>query len=219
MKCVFIEGNNFGKINLKESILNKLPNRIGLVYPIQQRKFIAELNEFLEKGGKKVFLGKGNQKYEGQVLGCDVSSINTLLKEVDCFLFFGTGQFHPIAIALKTTKSIFSLNPESGELSRGFHNEALKVKRQMKGKYVKFLSANNVGILVSIKPGQYNLNGLNFLKDKFPDKKYYTFIFDNLDVYQTENFPFIDIFVTLACPRIQEDSKDIVDISVIKDLS
>ena len=39
---------------------------------------------------------------EGQVLGCNTSSAGAVMEDIDCFLFVGTGSFHPLAVALAT---------------------------------------------------------------------------------------------------------------------
>ena len=77
---------------------------------------------------------------------------------------------------------------------------------------MKFLSSKNIGILVSIKPGQYNLKKAFALKKKLRDKKCYIFLSDNIGAEQLENFPFIECWVNTACPRIA-DNLNVVNIS------
>ena len=81
---------------------------------------------------------------------------------------------------------------------------------------LKFLAGKNIGILISTKPGQkYPLNKLRFLEKKYPDKKFYFFVADHIDINQFQNFPFIDAWINTSCPRLEEDFI-LVNISELK---
>ena len=75
------------------------------------------------------------------------------------------------------------------------------VKKQNKGKLIKFYSANKYGILVSTKKGQRKLNEARKLQRKLRNS--YIFIFNNLDTKELENFPDIDCWINTACPRVE----------------
>ena len=72
---------------------------------------------------------------------------------------------------------------------------------------MRFLSADNIGILVSTKPGQNSYKKAIEIKEKLEakGKKCFVFVFDTLDSNEMENFPFIDFWVNTACPRITDD--------------
>lgn len=213
MKKLFIEAKYNGKIILDSSVIKKLPQKIGLVSTVQFADKLNEIKKQIEKFNKKVLVGKSKQKYAGQVLGCDVSSAEKIAKEVDCFLYIGDGNFHPLEIALKTNKEVFTFNPFNKKFEKLDKKEIERIEKRKKGAYLKFLSSENIGILVSTKYGQNKINEAVKLKSKLKNKNCYILIFDTLDLNQLESFNFIDCFVNTACPRLSEDfSKAVVNI-------
>ncbi len=69
----------------------------------------------------------------------------------------------------------------------------------------KFLMAKRVGVLITIKPGQQQLNVSRKLREVFPDKDVYFFAEDTIDYTHLEDFNFIQAWVNSACPRIGFD--------------
>ncbi|MBR4244083.1 MAG: diphthamide biosynthesis enzyme Dph2, partial [Candidatus Methanomethylophilaceae archaeon] len=99
-------------------LLSGLPERIGLLATIQYLDLIPKVKSILEKSGRKVFVGTGDRRiaYPGQVLGCNCSSAEAVLDEVDAFLFIGEGDFHPLAAAFGIKKDVIVLNPVTSEI-------------------------------------------------------------------------------------------------------
>lgn len=221
MKTLFIEAKYKEKISLGKEIIEKLPFKIGLVSSIQ---FIDQLgiikkeielikNKSLKKIKNKIIIG-------GQILGCNVKNAEKIANKIDAFLYIGDGAFHPLAIVLKINKQVFQYNPLNKEFKKINEEEINKYKKNKKISYIKFLHADNVGIIISTKPGQYypikKINPLiKKLKNKYKNKKFYIFICDNVDGKEFENFNFIDCWVNTACPRMEEDIK-IINISELK---
>ena len=147
----------------------------------------------------------------GQVLGCNASAAEKIKDQVDEWLFVGSGEFHPIQVALKTEQRIWLWNPttkELGVLGQTRIDAWLKLKQ---GQLNKFLHAKKVGILVTTKIGQKNLmRALELAKNK--DKEYFIFACDELDMNEFENFPFIDFWVNTACPRIPDQAINMINI-------
>ena len=87
-------------------------------------------------------------------------------------------------------------------------------------KYTKFLHADNIGILVSTKPGQNSYKKAVEIKEKLESKgkKCFIFVFDTLNSNEMENFPFIDFWINTACPRIadDEDKKNVIDMNELE---
>lgn len=214
MKTLFIEAKFEGKINLNKLPTNKLPKNIGLVSSVQFVDYLPKIKNFLEKSNKKVFLEKAKQKYKGQILGCDLSSAIKIKNKVSAFLYIGDGRFHPLGVALKTNKKVYTFNPIGNTFSEINENE---IKKKNKIKLIKFLSSDNIGILVSTKPGQYNLNKALEIKNKFKDKSFSIFLFDTLNINDLENFPFIQSWINTACPRIS-DEKNIINLEDLNHL-
>lgn len=218
MKTLFIEAKYQGKLNLNKIPINKLLNKIGLVSSVQFSDHLPKIKSYLEKKNKKVFLEKGKQKYKGQILGCDVTSTEKIKKKVNCFLYIGDGRFHPLGVALKTNKKVYCFNPINNVFSEIKKQDIEKTKKKNKAKLVKFLSSDNIGILVSVKPGQYNLKKSLELKKKFKDKTFSTFLFDTLNINDLENFPFIQSWINTACPRISDEKTNIINLEDLNQL-
>ena len=74
---------------------------------------------------------------------------------------------------------------------------------------MKFKSAKVIGVYVTTKPGQQQLKKAKELEEKYPDKNFYYFVSDNLNIGEMENFPFVEMWINTACPRIGfDDSPD-----------
>jgi len=94
--------------------------------------------------------------------------------------------------------------------------EAMKMK--LKTSLIKFLNAENMGIIVSVKPGQFNLNLAIKLKEKLLKKKKNAFIFisNNINTAEFENFN-IDSWVNTACSGLTYDSPEIINYLELKE--
>jgi len=216
MKMLFLEAKYEGKINLSKLDSSKLPSKIGLISTVQFIDYLDSIKDKLKD--KKIVVGKGKQKYKGQILGCDASSAKVIKDKVDAFLYIGTGKFHPLIVGVRTLKPVFTLNPISGEFKKIEKKEIEKYQKKKKGALLKFFSSKEIGVLVSTKKGQYHdIKELEFLEKKYPDKNFYVFVAETIDYNQLENFNFIEAWVNTACPRIEEDIK-IVNILDIKKL-
>lgn len=205
MKVLNLHAKALVDIKLPEDKIKDLPEKIGLVTTIQHLDKLNSVKSQLKNAVKG-----------GQVLGCNTSSAEKINDKVEAFLFIGSGQFHPIAIALKTKKPVFCLNPFTKELKQIDKDEIEKYQKKQKASLTKFLSSNRIGILVSTKPGQYNMKKALELKNK-ADKDYYIFQFDTLNPLELENFNFIECWVNTACPRIADEKVNIINISDIPD--
>jgi 2-(3-amino-3-carboxypropyl)histidine synthase len=187
------------KINIKEK-------RIGLVSTLQFIDSLGTVKKFLEENGKIVKIGKG-KGYAGQILGCDISSAKAIEDGVDAFLFIGSGNFHPLGLALKTEKPVYFLNLEKNKLGD---------LKQLKEKFIKqryatialAKDAKNFGILVSVKPGQMNLELAKEIKKKLENKgkKAYILVFNEIKTEKLEGLD-LDCYINTACPRIAIDNR------------
>ncbi|MBW2988902.1 2-(3-amino-3-carboxypropyl)histidine synthase subunit [Candidatus Woesearchaeota archaeon] len=209
MKTIFIEGRYKGHIKIGRDIEKRLPEKIGLVSSIQ---FLGSLQDIKKQLAGRAIIG-------GQVLGCNAKNAEKMQNKVDAFLYIGDGQFHPLGIAIKTKKTVFTFNPISKTFDKVKEQDIKEYKKRKKTALLKFLHSENIGVLVSAKPGQhYGLKKLwaeeDRLRKKYRDKRFYTFIADTIDYSQLENFPFIEAWVNTACPRMEEDIRiaDIRDI-------
>ncbi len=220
MKIMMVEGRYKGEINLSNLDANTLPKTIGLATTVQFLDFVDEIKKYLESKGKIVFADKIRQKYDTQLLGCDTGAAEKVKDNVDAFLYIGTGIFHPLGIALNIEKDVFCYDPLNAILSKIDRAEVERYNKKRKGAYLKFLQSTEIGILVSLKPGQNNFKKAVELKKQLKEKSCYIFAFDTLDFNQIENFPFIQCWVNTACNRILDDyskfPKPLVDLSDIE---
>ena len=222
MKIMMVEGRYKGQINLSNLDASKLPNTLGLATTVQFLDYVDEIKQFLEKNGKTVFIDKMRQKYEGQLLGCDQGGAEKIKDKVDAFLYFGTGVFHPLGIAINVDRDVFCYDPLHGIFSKIDSKQVETYNKKRKGAYLKYLHAKEIGMLVSMKPGQNNFKKAAELKKQLAamGKNCYIFVFDTLDFNQIENFPFIECWVNTACNRILDDydkfPKPLVDLSDIE---
>ena len=200
MKVLHIHAKSEADVKLSESAITALPAKLGVVTTIQH---LHKLDSVISQLKNAV---KG-----GQVLGCNVDSAKQIADKVDAFLFIGSGEFHPIAIALGTGKKVYKWNPFTQQLSVVQDEEVDKYKKRRKASLVKFMSSDRVGVLVSTKHGQSRIDEALKLAAK-KDKEYYVFAFDTLNLIDLDNFPFIQVWVNTACPRIADEKPNIVNL-------
>ena len=221
MKAIFIPTQYTGKVEFDKIQLGKLPKKIGIVTTAEFMKKRDEIIQYVKRNNKEVFIDKIKQRNEGQLLGCDQGAAFKIQEDVDAFLYIGSGDFHPLGVAMNTQKNVFLFNPVTSVFSKFNNDEIEKYKKNKKINYAKFLHANNIGIMVSIKPGQYSFRKAKEIKEKLEKKgkSCCIFVFDTLDSMEMGNFPFIDFWINTACPRIADDKdkKHIVDMSEISD--
>jgi 2-(3-amino-3-carboxypropyl)histidine synthase len=144
-------------------------------------------------------------RYEGQILGCDFSSALVLKDKVKSFLYFGSGDFHPLGVALATDIEVVAADPFTGKVES---MEVLREKflRQRFAAIELASSAESFGILVSGKSGQMRMELARDVaaKLKKAGKKAYVFQFDEIVPEHLEGYS-IDCFVSTACPRLAID--------------
>ncbi len=201
MKLLHIHAKSIVSVKLTPSALKQLPEKkFGVLTTIQH---LHKINDVLAQL-KTAVLG-------GQLIGCNASSAERIADKVDAFLFVGTGVFHPIQVALKTGKEVWLWNPVSKQLGKLVDSVIEDFQRKKQGSLNKFLHAKKVGIIVSTKIGQKNLMRAFDLAD-MKGKDYFVFACDELDVNRLEDFNFIDMWVSTACPRIADEKINIINI-------
>ena len=182
---------------------------VGLVTTVQHKHELKKIKKIIEDNGKKAVIG-------GQILGCDVSAAKKIMREIDAFLYIGSGEFHPIGVAMETNKRVISANPINNNVSEIKQKDIDKYKNRQQGALIKFLSAKRVGVLVSLKPGQEKLKKAFELKKKYKDKEFYIFVSDTINLNEMDNFNFIQAWVNTACPRIADDKAGILNYEILE---
>jgi len=212
VKTIFIEARYEGKVELCQDTLEyaKKYKKIGLYAAIQFCNKLDRVNEQLKELGIEVITSQPKRTgCSSQLLGCDSAkdSLN-LDEEVDAFLYIGDGKFHPQALVYGQEREIICDDPIGKKFSLLTKEDLAANLKRAKGALVKFHSSDNIGVVITMKPGQeFYLKSLE-LEKKYPTKKFYYFIDNNISFNQLENFPFIDVWVNTACPRIGLDDQE-----------
>lgn len=220
MKTIYIDAKFQGTVEVTSELIDYLIKKkiktLALYSAVQFLPFLKTIKEELENKKIEVIFSKpGRTSASGQLLGCDVTS-NSLkidkskIHEIEAFLYIGDGQFHPLALAYaqensEEYKEVICFDPFSKKIELIDKKEIEKVFRKKQGSLAKFFNSEKVGVLISLKPGQQFLKASLSLEQKFPDKKFYFFVDNNISFNQLENFPFVQVWINTACPRIGLD--------------
>ncbi len=200
------------KLDVKTLKYLKRYNVIALYAAVQFSSRLQGVIEQLKREGIKVVSSRAARtKEKYQILGCDVYHGNLRLQEkVDAFLYIGDGRFHPLALMLQQKdsenfKEVIMYDPISKKMNTLSLKDVEKINNKQKASLKLFLMKKNIGIILTTKPGQQQYLYSLKLKEKYPEKEFYYFIDNNIDSNNFENFPFIDVWVNTACPRIGLD--------------
>lgn len=193
---------------------------IALFASVQFLK-LDKVNEQLQNIGVKPLSTKAKRTdATAQILGCDAyhdSFQDDIISGADAILYIGDGLFHPKALLLaqkekSSVKDVIIWDPIAERMSIIGKKEIEQQANKANANFTRYLAANSIGILVTIKPGQQYLNLALKLKENLEKKgkKAFIFIDNTIDLKLLENYPFIEAWVNTACPRIGMD--DIVEV-------
>ncbi len=206
--------NAISYLDVSKVIEKALPNiigkKIGLVTTAQHINTLKDTIKILIKNDFKPIIGKGDSRieFEGQILGCNFSAANSIVKNVDSFLFIGSGNFHPLGLMLSTKKPVIACDPYTNEV-KVKELDDLKdiVLRQRYGAIARSKDSRVFGILIGLKIGQQRHRLAYNLKEKIDSKqkKSYIFALNHFSPSVIESFRDVDCFVSTACPRIPID--------------
>ncbi|MBU0586402.1 diphthamide biosynthesis enzyme Dph2 [Candidatus Micrarchaeota archaeon] len=194
--------------------------KIALGTTVQHSDSISKIIRFLKENGISVLTKKGTlTAYKGQVLGCDSTAIN--IPEAEAILFIGDGMFH--ALAIGEEKPVYVFNPYTKQFKQ-INSEIERLRKRRRGAIAAALEAKKFGILISTKPGQFNLKAAKWAKKELEKiGKHSTFLIANeFSPLSIANFMAFDAYVSTACPRIADDTelfeKPILNILMLKEL-
>ncbi len=182
--------------------------RIGLVTTVQYLPGLALASGFLKRHGKKVLLGAPTRaRYPGQILGCDYSAAKSIEPSVDCFLFLGTGTFHPLGLSLEVEKPVLFLDLEGTGLI-DLAQEKRSLQRIRYAQIAKASEARSFAILVSTKPGQAHPKQAEQAREKLEalGRRAWILVADQLTPSKLMGLK-VEALVNTACPRIREDAR------------
>jgi len=218
---------NIGKYHIPMAFINALSKKeiskvveksltylegkiIGIITTSQHVHRLNEVEDILKKNNFKPLISKGDKRIssKGQILGCNFSSATSLSKEVDCFLFIGSGTFHPLGILIDSKKPVIAADPYTNTVKKR-ELEELKdaILRQRYGAIANSKNSKKFGILIGIKRGQQRMKLVPELKKIIKDNNKESLVI-SLDFFSPESlegFRDIDCFVSTACPRVAID--------------
>jgi len=188
--------------------LKRFSKKVGLVSTIQHVHTLEKVKKLLDGEGFAVKIGKGGGriKHKGQVLGCSFGSAVSVADDVENFIYIGSGNFHPLGVALATGKRTFAVDPLLREV-RDIGPLKEKILRQRYARIAKALEGKTFGIIIGEKRGQMR-KGLAFrLKKMLEEKGKRAYLLYLGEITPENLLPFrkLHAFVNTACPRISID--------------
>jgi 2-(3-amino-3-carboxypropyl)histidine synthase len=175
---------------------------IGLITTAQHLNQLKRIREFLLRNGKIPVEG-------GQILGCNLENAIKIENKVDCFLYIGSGKFHPLGVAISTGKPVIIANPYSDTSNIISEEDKHRYLKRRKGQIAKSLEARTFGIIVSTKTGQLNLKDALEIKEKLEKMGRRALLFAGSEINPDNLLPFkVNAWINTACPRLIEDHFD-----------
>ncbi|MCA9478173.1 MAG: diphthamide synthesis protein [Nanoarchaeota archaeon] len=212
MDFLYVEAKYKDIIVLPEDFVAKLPKKVALFTTIQFSNSIPSLKKQLEDAGIEVELIRPRHtRGPGQILGCSTTGF---VAESD-FVYVGDGLFHPKALVLRNKKNVYTYDPKSGEQRVLDHTITATITKKLAGLYSKFLMGKNIGVLITLKPGQEKAYMTEKLQETYPDKNFYFFANHSYDFQALKDFPFVDLFLNTMCERIGYDDMDVQGVSIM----
>ncbi|MBI2078047.1 MAG: diphthamide biosynthesis enzyme Dph2 [Euryarchaeota archaeon] len=189
-----------------EAAVRQLPGkRIGVIATTQHLHKIEHALEILRRHGfdPQVQGGDARISAPGQVVGCNYSAAD---KDADAYLYIGSGNFHPLGLALNTEKPIVCADPYNNEVHT-MEAERRRFLKQRYGAVAAAREAQTFGVLASSKQGQLRWNMAKALKARIEKKgrKAYLILLRQFSPDYLVNFRHLDAFVSTACPRVAID--------------
>jgi len=186
--------------------------KIGLATTVQHIDDLDEIRRLLSSAGKIVRVGDAcSMLFPGQVLGCNYVNAKTISSDVDVFLFFGGGHFHPLGLALATMKPVIAADPFQ-QKAFSLESDMRKILRRRWAMIEEAKRAEIFGVIIGLKPGQKRLKTALEIREELrrEGKKAYLLALREITSTLLENFPKIEAYVNTACPRIFLDDSSIV---------
>ncbi|MFW9916251.1 MAG: diphthamide biosynthesis enzyme Dph2 [Candidatus Thorarchaeota archaeon] len=184
---------------------------LGLATTVQHLHALPEIEELLGAAGFTVHVGRATRRLQrGQILGCDIGRIETILgPDIQATLFFGGGRFHALALLRKTQKPVLIADPYMEKLEILDESDLRKFYRKRYAAVHKIRTANKVGILVSTKTGQYNHKLMQQARKWLitQGKTFLVVLVSTALPHHLSNFQ-VDGWISTLCPRVALDDAE-----------
>jgi len=190
-----------------------LADPIGLVTNTQHLHRLEEALDFLKKNDHHAHTDKGSLRItsNAQVIGCNYTAATTMDDRVASYLFLGSGDFHPLGLALSTDRPVIAANPYDGS-ARAMTGIKDRFLRQRHGAISSAAKAESFGLLLSPKPGQKRSGIAQRARRQLTDAGKSSFLIasEEMRADQLQYYP-VDVFVNTACCRIATDDLESFD--------
>ena len=199
-----LPGPALGSMAFVDAAEPMLPRRVGLLTTTQFRHWLPTIQEHLERKGHVIRIGEPDRRvaYAGQLLGCDYHTATIVEGDVDGYLYIGTGDFHPLGVAILVDKPVIIADPERGT-ARDLREVRDHILRQRHAAIARAKDATTFGIIVSKKIGQARMGmaaELKALAEKH-GRQANLFLMDLVAPDLLEGYR-VDAWINTACPRI-----------------
>lgn len=196
---------------VKKSLTQLTGKHIGIVTTAQHLHHLDQIIKILEKNEFTPIIEKGDNRLfsSGQVLGCNFTAATSITKKVDSFLFVGTGFFHALGLLLATNKPVVIADPYTNQVlnAQNLQEKKQQLLRQRYGAIAFAKQAKRIAVIIGLKPGQIRYDYALRLQQKIKDsgKQGVLLAAEIISPSFIDRFPFVDVFVSTACPRIAID--------------
>ena len=177
---------------------------IGLATTVQHVHALKLASELLRAAGHEVHIGEagGRVAYDGQVLGCDFTTVRAVRDQVDAFLVLGS-RFHALGVAIATGKPTVVANPYEG-VAEDVSKEARRVLARRYASIEEARAAQCFGVIIGLKPGQMRLGqaleALRLIREA--GREAVLLAANEVRPEYLADFTCLDAFVNTACPRL-----------------
>ncbi|MEM3396479.1 MAG: diphthamide biosynthesis enzyme Dph2 [Thermoplasmata archaeon] len=202
-KILFLELYSRAEPMPPTGLPGEMGEQICLFTTVQYVKQLQKIATFFEAESKKVHIPEPRNRtiHLGQVLGCDVSAAAACSDTVDSYIFVGDGIFHPMGIAMLTSKPVYRYHLSGRiELIKFDREKFLKAGI---GKSFAVQDAKKIGIVVCTKPGQKRIQLAKHLEKILKrHNKATRMLWLNTLTPEILNYTGFDVLISTACPRI-----------------
>lgn len=177
---------------------------IGLATTVQHIHAIGLASSVLKEAGHDVRIGRagGLVAYDGQILGCDFTTLRAIRDQVDAILVIGS-KFHAIGASIATGKPTVMANPYEC-IAEDVSREAARVLARRYASIQEARGARSFGVIVGLKPGQMKLQqairALELLREA--EKEAILLAANEVRPEYLADFTCLDALVNTACPRL-----------------
>ncbi len=194
---------------VEKALPSLVGKKIGLVTTAQHLHTLETVQTILQHHGFETFLAQGDERIasKGQILGCNFSSGANLSDQVDCFLFIGSGTFHPVGLLMSTKKPVIAADPYTNMVKKEeIEDMKNNLLRQRYGAILACRNARRFGILIGLKRGQQRLTEALTVERMLQEAGRLSLLItqDEFSPVALQGFD-LDCYVSTACPRIAID--------------